>query len=96
VALLDGPKKEPNGDVETPDPAEVDSDSTIITLRSINAVTAHVPFIEDAQAKITAEMESMILTGLDTLVSIPFPYILSCSWVYRTALRGSFGFAISL
>jgi hypothetical protein len=47
------------------------SDATIsIPLRSINVVATHVPFIEDARAKVTAEMESMVLTGLSTLVGI--------------------------
>jgi len=71
VALLDGPKKEDeSGDSETQQ--EDHTDSTIIPLRSINAVATHVPFIEEAQTSITAEMESMVITGLNTSVGI-FP-----------------------
>ena len=43
-----------------------------IPLRSINVVTRHVPFIEDARTKVTTEMESMVLNGLTTLVRLPF------------------------
>lgn len=39
-----------------------------VPLRSIAAVAAHVRFIEEAQTKITHEMETMVLTGLTTLV----------------------------
>lgn len=35
----------------------------------MNAVAAHVPFIEDAREKVTGEMQAMVLTGLATLVS---------------------------
>jgi hypothetical protein len=72
VALLDGPKEprssEQNGIVDGVQTHDSHSDATIsIPLRSINVVATHVPFIEDAQAKVTAEMESMVLTGLSTL-----------------------------
>ena len=40
-----------------------------IPLRSINAVAAHVPFIESARSKITSEMESMVLEGLAQVAS---------------------------
>jgi hypothetical protein len=40
-----------------------------ISLRSVTAVAAHVPFIEDARAEVTNEMEIMIMAGLATLVS---------------------------
>lgn len=43
--------------------------ATGISLRSIDAVAAHVPFIEDARTRVTTEMETMVLTGLTTLVS---------------------------
>jgi conserved oligomeric Golgi complex subunit 5 len=39
-----------------------------IPLRALNVVSAHVPFIEDARVRVTGEMESMVLTGLTTLV----------------------------
>jgi hypothetical protein len=60
-----------------------------IPLRSINAVAAHVPFIESARSKITSEMESMVLEGLAQVAShfgarfgnerplISFPYRIS-------------------
>ncbi|KAJ7874696.1 Golgi transport complex subunit 5-domain-containing protein [Mycena olivaceomarginata] len=41
--------------------------ATRISLRSIDAVAAHVPFIEDARTRVTTEMETMVLTGLTTL-----------------------------
>jgi hypothetical protein len=44
-----------------------------ISLRSINAVLAYEPFIQDARREVTAEMESMVMTGLKTLVRAP-PY----------------------
>jgi hypothetical protein len=45
-----------------------DNATTGIPLRSVHAVAAHVPFIEDARTKVTSEMENMVLTGLTTLV----------------------------
>lgn len=42
-------------------------DSPAIPLRAINAVAAHVPFIEASRAKITTEMENTVVTGLATL-----------------------------
>ncbi|KAF8891707.1 Golgi transport complex subunit 5-domain-containing protein [Infundibulicybe gibba] len=65
VALLDGPdavdtqKKAPSDD---PDNA-----AGAIPLRSVNAVAAHVSFVEDARAKVTAEMQMMVISGLSTL-----------------------------
>ncbi|KAK0455394.1 Golgi transport complex subunit 5-domain-containing protein [Desarmillaria tabescens] len=38
-----------------------------ISLRSVNAIAVHVPYIEDARAKVTSEMENMVLTGLTSL-----------------------------
>ncbi|KAH9055433.1 Golgi transport complex subunit 5-domain-containing protein [Lactarius vividus] len=35
-----------------------------IPLRSINAVAVHIPFIDSARSKVTADMESMVLEGL--------------------------------
>jgi len=83
VALLDGPKEphpgEQNGIVDRAQTHDNHSDATIsIPLRSINVVATHVPFIEDARAKVTAEMESMVLTGLSTLVCI-----LQIHWISR-------------
>ena len=43
-----------------------------IPLRSINAVSSRIPFIEDAREKVMGEMQAMVLTGLTTLVR-PFP-----------------------
>lgn len=51
-------------------------DLRTIPLRSINAVAGHIEFIEDARAKVTSEMENMVLTGLTTLVCFFF-YICS-------------------
>ncbi|KAF7375982.1 ACT domain-containing protein [Mycena sanguinolenta] len=58
VALLDGP---------VPRPTNSEGSGSGIPLRSINAVAAHVPFIEDARTKVTTEMENMVLMGLTTL-----------------------------
>lgn len=76
VALLDGPAP-PSSDDDTPRNGHADLEGMSnpeesgarIPLRSINAVAAHVPFIEDARTKVTSEMENMVLTGLTTLVS---------------------------
>ncbi|KAH9961505.1 Golgi transport complex subunit 5-domain-containing protein [Russula dissimulans] len=40
------------------------SPSRHISLRSINAVAVHIPLIDSARSKVTAEMESMVLEGL--------------------------------
>lgn len=40
-----------------------------IPLRSIDAVAAHIPFIESARSKVTTEMESMVLEGLAQVAS---------------------------
>ncbi|TFK54291.1 hypothetical protein OE88DRAFT_1654898 [Heliocybe sulcata] len=44
-----------------------DDTESMISLRAIDAVAAHIPFIEETRAKITAEMENMVVTGLATL-----------------------------
>ncbi|KAL0580334.1 hypothetical protein V5O48_001671 [Marasmius crinis-equi] len=69
VALLDRPKDD-NDDTETPRELEdpISTPSLIQTsLRSVNAVAAFVPFLDDAKTKVTSEMENMVLTGLTTL-----------------------------
>ncbi|KAJ7668407.1 Golgi transport complex subunit 5-domain-containing protein [Mycena polygramma] len=72
VALLDGPV--PVTSSAEADPlsadmgmAKLEQSGAGIPLRSINAVAAHVPFIEDARTKVTSEMENMVMTGLTTL-----------------------------
>ncbi|KIM91987.1 hypothetical protein PILCRDRAFT_809983 [Piloderma croceum F 1598] len=55
------------GNLEKDDPTATTKDTTYIPLRSVNAVAAHIPFIEDAREKVTAEMQAMVLTGLSTL-----------------------------
>ncbi|KAJ8507107.1 hypothetical protein ONZ45_g10502 [Pleurotus djamor] len=37
------------------------------SLRSINAVSVHIPFIEESRNKVTDEMQSMVINGLMTL-----------------------------
>ncbi|KAJ7502790.1 Golgi transport complex subunit 5-domain-containing protein [Mycena galericulata] len=71
VALLDGPAP-PVSSAEDDAPsadgmAKSEEAGAGIPLRSINAVAAHVPFIEDARIMVTSEMENMVLTGLTTL-----------------------------
>ena len=41
-----------------------------IDLRSINAVTRYIPVIDSARSRVTAEMEFMVLSGLESLVSL--------------------------
>ncbi|KAG1765762.1 Golgi transport complex subunit 5-domain-containing protein [Suillus occidentalis] len=68
-ALLDGPEETENDigkDLSETDDRTVPVDS-LIPLRSVKAAVAHIPFIEEAQYKVTHEMESMIITGLSTL-----------------------------
>jgi len=80
VALLDAPTDIPASGyldekqsvTESPEPEEYLDASIGIPLRSINVVAAHVPFIEEARTKVTTEMESMVLTGLTTLVRLSF------------------------
>ncbi|KAF8170221.1 Golgi transport complex subunit 5-domain-containing protein [Mycena galopus ATCC 62051] len=76
VALLDGPTPPaPSAQDSTAKNAPVDLEGTAnsqesgsgISLRSIDAVAAHVPFIEDARTRVTSEMENMVLMGLSTL-----------------------------
>lgn len=40
-----------------------------VPLTSINAVAAHLSYIDSARARVTADMESMVINGLATLVS---------------------------
>ena len=64
MALLDSSgEKDPNKDDEN------ESQETSIPLHSINAVSAYIPAIHSARAKVTNEMESMVLSGLSSLVS---------------------------
>ncbi|KAG1776989.1 Golgi transport complex subunit 5-domain-containing protein [Suillus placidus] len=69
-ALLDGPEE--TGDTPVKDSSETDDRAalamdSLVPLRSVKAAAAHIPFIEEAQYKVTHEMESMIITGLSTL-----------------------------
>ncbi|KAJ7078893.1 Golgi transport complex subunit 5-domain-containing protein [Mycena belliarum] len=74
VALLDGPKPPaspdesdaPNSAHSSAGPHSEDS-SDRIPLRSISAIAAHVPSIEEARTRVTSEMENMVMTGLTTL-----------------------------
>jgi hypothetical protein len=82
VALLDGPNitdtpetvldsqptHPPDGEGELEGEDPTNNNITYIPLRSVNAVAAHIPFIEDAREKVTGEMQAMVLTGLTTLV----------------------------
>lgn len=75
VSLLEG-----TPDENSPAQAVEDDDVTPdISLRSIQVVVAYEPFIQDARARVTAEMENMVLTGLKTLVGQPLGrFILAC------------------
>ena len=71
VALLDGPKddKDNNEIVLESEAANIPSSLNNTSLRSISAVEAFIPFLEEARSKVTNEMENMVLTGLTTLVN---------------------------
>lgn len=64
-ALLD-----PSADGSVVDPDNTGPTSNVIPLTSINAVAAHLPHIDAARSRITADMESMVINGLATLVSL--------------------------
>ncbi|KAG1865830.1 Golgi transport complex subunit 5-domain-containing protein [Suillus subalutaceus] len=69
-ALLDGPEETedtPGKDSPETDDGTAPAMDTLVPLRSVKAAAAHIPFIEEAQSKVTHEMESMIMTGLSTL-----------------------------
>ncbi|KAJ7039234.1 Golgi transport complex subunit 5-domain-containing protein [Mycena alexandri] len=73
VALLDGPPTPASSAENVPVKSALEGatnpeeSGTMIPLRAINAVAAHIPFIEEARAKVTSEMEHMVLMGLTTL-----------------------------
>lgn len=59
------PSHEPTAISEEAPPVDAGpSSSRHIPLRSINAVAVHIPFIDSARTKVTADMESMVLEGL--------------------------------
>ncbi|KAJ7782875.1 Golgi transport complex subunit 5-domain-containing protein [Mycena metata] len=69
VALLDGPATPASSAENVPvksaleGATNLEESGAIIPLRAINAVAAHIPFIEEARVKVTSEMEHMVLTG---------------------------------
>ncbi|KAG7090850.1 hypothetical protein E1B28_009932 [Marasmius oreades] len=70
VALLDGPKDDKDNTenaLESEEPLSIPSLTNTPSLRSITAVVAFIPFLEDSRTKVTNEMENMVLTGLTTL-----------------------------
>lgn len=82
VALLDAPSSDSFKISLDDTENESDVDELVlneIPLRSIRAVTGHIPAIESARTKITAEMETMVLTGLATLVR---SLVTSCILLY--------------
>ncbi|PBK73713.1 hypothetical protein ARMSODRAFT_952819 [Armillaria solidipes] len=62
VSLLGGPASWVSEENRQSDDLE-----SRISLRSVNAIAVYVPYIEDARAKVTSEMENMVLTGLISL-----------------------------
>jgi hypothetical protein len=52
---------------ERPSP---DSYTGRISLRSVNVVNDHIPSLENARLTVTSQMESLVLSGLETLVSV--------------------------
>ena len=71
VALLDDPNTEEVDPEDAAGTVSEDRDTNYIPLRFINAVAEHVPLVEEARTNVTAEMQTMVLTGLSTLVSQP-------------------------
>lgn len=41
-----------------------------ISLRSVNVVNNHIPSVENARLTVTSQMETLVLSGLETLVSV--------------------------
>ncbi|KAK7472882.1 hypothetical protein VKT23_000990 [Stygiomarasmius scandens] len=66
IALLDGDSNS-STDSKALAPDSPEQLTRKFHLRSIRAVAAYIPFIEDARTKVTNEMESMVMTGLTTL-----------------------------
>ncbi|KAF7298173.1 ACT domain-containing protein [Mycena chlorophos] len=69
MALLDGPSSQTSDPAQDAVQSENDTVDTAasVSLRSVNAVAAHITFITDARTKVTTEMESMVLAGLKDL-----------------------------
>ncbi|KAJ3749149.1 Golgi transport complex subunit 5-domain-containing protein [Lentinula detonsa] len=70
VTLIDGPGTSDfsGTDLAAADPIVNGAINVVnFNLRLINAISSHIPFIEDARVKVTNEMESMVITGLSTL-----------------------------
>ena len=68
AALLDSPISHRSSAEMTSFDENAADTSLMVSLRSINAVAAHVQFIEEARMMVTNEMENMVMTGLATLV----------------------------
>lgn len=67
--LVEAPTERTSDDVPNSNSeAELEDAVPNISLRSINAVITHLPAVEAARAKVTAEMESMVVQGLKDLV----------------------------
>lgn len=56
------------GDKSTP---EMDVVIPPISLRSINAVSSHIPVVQAAREQIVTEMENMLIVGVQELVGFP-------------------------
>ena len=70
-ALVEAPVERTNDEVsDSNNEPEPEDSAPNISLRSINAVITHLPAVEAARAKITAEMESMVVQGLKDLVRV--------------------------
>lgn len=65
-ALLDPSAEETLTESDTPGPPS----TTSVPLTAINAVAAHLAYVDAARSRITADMEAMVISGLATLVRI--------------------------
>ncbi|ETW80568.1 hypothetical protein HETIRDRAFT_476235 [Heterobasidion irregulare TC 32-1] len=63
--LLEGSQSGATSDASNDPPAQdLPPHSRRISLREVRPVAAHIPFIDSSRARVTADMESMVLTGL--------------------------------
>ena len=51
-------------------PADQSVETTPISLRALNVISSHIPHVQAAREQIVGEMEAMLVTGIQELVSI--------------------------
>lgn len=63
------------------------TETDAIPLRSINVVAAYIPALEKAHVQITSEMESMVISGLTTIVGSPKHVVFQTLTVHQNQSR---------